>query len=637
MKKLIAITILIAGTLLALRAQAAGAYDFSYKDGDVLRTDTAWSGRVLVDGVLFVPEGVTLAISPGTTVCFAKSESEYRESGLSEAVIPGSGLRVEGTVTARGRGDARIIFTSAEDSPQPGDWGCIFFDHSKGSEFTWCRFEYARYTVHAHFSRLDVSRSEVTRCVDGSRIGYSRARFTNCDIHGNTGKGLNFANSRNTVAYCNITGNYEGIFLNQQDEACLIRDNNIFGNEGMDLRLGEFHAADMRLAGNWWGTTDAAKIEKNVYDRADDEAIGDAVLRPAKQAVCNAGTDGTYVETAWKFETGGFVDSTPAVAAGRVYFGSWDTYLYCLDEDTGKLVWKYKTGDCVDSSPAVYGGRVYFASWDLNVYCLDASDGKLVWKFGMEPSNFDDHRQSSPGLWPEGGILYIGGFNGKLYALDMETGKPVWERETGGPIRTRPVVARLGGAERGVEYYSGVITGSSDGHVYSFGLKTGRTLWDFDAGSKVLTTPAVGRMNGGRYVVYFGTEGGRFYSLDCETGKVLWGRDTPGRFIYSSPLLCESQIIAGDCEGALRSFDMETGDEIWSTPTGGVIYSPPVMYMGKIVIGNNDGKLFFVVPDSGEKIAEYSVFGPIQAVSSSKEAVFAGSRDNFLRSIRLSD
>jgi len=628
--------ILAAVAFVPMQAHAVKSYDFSYRDGDVLRVDTVWNGRVLVDGVLFVPEGVTLTVAPGTTVCFAKSESEYRESGLSEAVIPGSGLRVEGKIIARGLRDKRITFTSAEEEPVPGDWGCIFFDHSKGSEFVFCRFEYAKYTVHAHFSRLDVSRSEVTRCVDGSRIGYSRASYTNCDIHGNTGKGLNFADSRNTVAYCNITSNYEGIFLNQHDDACVIRDNNIHSNAGMDLRLGEFHDTDVRLAGNWWGTSDAAKIEAKVYDRADDEAIGDAVLRPAKEKVCNAGAGGAYVETVWKFETGGFVDSTPAVADGRVYFGSWDSHLYCLDEDTGKLIWKYKTGDCVDSSPAVYGGRVYFASWDLNVYCLDAADGKLVWKFGMEPSNFDDHRQSSPGLWPEGGLLYIGGFNGKIYALDMETGKEEWVRETGGPIRTRPVVACAGTAG-GAEKCSRVITGSSDGHVYSFDLKTGGTVWDFDAGAKVLTAPAVGRMEGGRYGVFFGTDGRRLYSLDVETGKVLWGRDTPGRFIYSSPLVHDTEIIAGDCEGALRAYDINTGDEIWSTPTGGVIYSPPVMHDGMIVFGNNDGKLYFVSPDSGEKIAEYSVIGPLQAVFSSKEAVFAGSRDNFLRSIRLSD
>jgi len=33
----------------------------------------------------------------------------------------------------------------------------------------------------------------------------------------------------------------------------------------------------------------------------------------------------------WRYETGGFVVSSPAVVAGVVYVGSWDDYVYALD------------------------------------------------------------------------------------------------------------------------------------------------------------------------------------------------------------------------------------------------------------------------------------------------------------------
>jgi outer membrane protein assembly factor BamB len=53
------------------------------------------------------------------------------------------------------------------------------------------------------------------------------------------------------------------------------------------------------------------------------------------------------------------VYSSPAVAAGVVYIGSKDDYVYALDASTGDLLWGYKTGSSVYSSPAVAGGVVY--------------------------------------------------------------------------------------------------------------------------------------------------------------------------------------------------------------------------------------------------------------------------------------
>jgi outer membrane protein assembly factor BamB len=68
--------------------------------------------------------------------------------------------------------------------------------------------------------------------------------------------------------------------------------------------------------------------------------------------------------------------SSPAVAAGVVYFGSGDNHVYALDAQSGELKWKFKTGDVVHASPAVSGGVVYIGSWDRNLYALDAKTGR---------------------------------------------------------------------------------------------------------------------------------------------------------------------------------------------------------------------------------------------------------------------
>jgi serine/threonine-protein kinase len=62
------------------------------------------------------------------------------------------------------------------------------------------------------------------------------------------------------------------------------------------------------------------------------------------------------------------VNSSPAVANGVVYVGSWDNDVYALNAKTGDLLWSYATGAGVDSSPAVANGVVYVGSGDSNVF-----------------------------------------------------------------------------------------------------------------------------------------------------------------------------------------------------------------------------------------------------------------------------
>src|SRR6185436_2679021 len=73
--------------------------------------------------------------------------------------------------------------------------------------------------------------------------------------------------------------------------------------------------------------------------------------------------------------------SSPAVANGKVYFGSGDGNVYAVDAKSGLLQWKFATKDVVHASPAVVAGTVYIGSWDSNLYALDAETGALKWTF----------------------------------------------------------------------------------------------------------------------------------------------------------------------------------------------------------------------------------------------------------------
>jgi len=75
-------------------------------------------------------------------------------------------------------------------------------------------------------------------------------------------------------------------------------------------------------------------------------------------------------ELLWSAPTGFTIDSSPAVANGVVYVGSYDNYVYAFDAATGQLIWRAPTGFYVESSPAVANGVVYVGSDDGNLYAF---------------------------------------------------------------------------------------------------------------------------------------------------------------------------------------------------------------------------------------------------------------------------
>jgi len=155
-------------------------------------------------------------------------------------------------------------------------------------------------------------------------------------------------------------------------------------------------------------------------------------------------------QTLWNYTTGGFVSSSPAVAGGKVYVGSYDNNTYCFDAATGAKVWNFTTGGDVQSSPTVADGKIYVGSFDDKVYCLNALTGTFIWNYTTGGDVF-----SSPAV--ADGKVYVGSFDTKVYCLNAADGALIWSYKTGLMIYSCPAVAN------GVVYI-----GSVDRKVYAF-------------------------------------------------------------------------------------------------------------------------------------------------------------------------
>ncbi len=113
--------------------------------------------------------------------------------------------------------------------------------------------------------------------------------------------------------------------------------------------------------------------------------------------------------------------------------------------DTRRAVrrWTFTSGGLITGAPATYGRRVYVGSNDGVVYCLDSNNGRIVWRFPVEGVR----KGVSGPLSIAGDILYARFGKTNLAALSVTNGSLVWEYRLPTP-EVVEVKAKRGGGER---------------------------------------------------------------------------------------------------------------------------------------------------------------------------------------------
>ena len=229
----------------------------------------------------------------------------------------------------------------------------------------------------------------------------------------------------------------------------------------------------------------------------------------------------------WRFRAG-VIEASPLLAAGRVYFGSWDGRIYALDARTGRLAWSVSTGGRVKGGVALAGRSVYAGSYDGSLYALDASNGRLRWTAG---GGHLGGLYATPSV--AHGRVFVSSTNGRVYAFSL-AGHELWSVQTGSYVYSP---AALSGAT--------AFVGSYDHRLYALSQATGRTQWAFDAGAPISGAPTV---LGG--LVYFSTCGScsgfesnpqarRTFAVEAATGRLVW-RFADGEY---SPVIADRERL----------------------------------------------------------------------------------------------
>ena len=277
-----------------------------YLKEQIIRKDTIWSGKIVIEGVVVISRAATLTIKPGSSILFKKIDRDQDGTGDSE-------LRVLGGIIAEGTADEPITFSSAEINKSPRDWSyLLIYTSGQINRINFCEFRHGFSGLQVQFSTASVKNSLFTDNNEGIRFGRADLAIENNLITGNN-IGIRFTRMEGPVIIQNneITNNKIGVFLvpsgqNIRDffepdrsgrawntSRLTISRNNIYNNYGYNLSLGEKQLWNLDMTGNYWGTNNSEHIEAKIFDQNRDNSLGKVIYKPlATKTISSAGING---------------------------------------------------------------------------------------------------------------------------------------------------------------------------------------------------------------------------------------------------------------------------------------------------------------------------------------------------------
>ncbi|MHC4567496.1 MAG: outer membrane protein assembly factor BamB family protein [Planctomycetota bacterium] len=364
--------------------------------------------------------------------------------------------------------------------------------------------------------------------------------------------------------------------------------------------------------------------------------------------------DLTGGEISWEFFTEGPVRFAPAVYDGKVYVGSDDGYVYCIDGKDGSLVWKYRPGPSdekvigngrmislwpVRTGVLVDDGTVYFAAGifpyeGLYICALDAADGSVVWK--NDTIGDRAHAMEFGGISPHGyllasrDIVYVPSGRSMPVAFDRKTGKFLYCAAPGGKRGGCWALLDNDRLISGVDY-------SGEPHKVAYDARTGRRQGDAFAwfpgtdmavtgdSSYILTRDGVYAINrtahseAVRKANKLASDSRRWQSQSDELKKKFASADESARGKLSERIQELSKRIA---DAGAEQKRLKATSFKWRYPKKGL---RSVLLAGDVVFAGGEEVIVGLDAETGEQVWKSEVAGAAVALAASGGHLVAGS------------
>ena len=308
----------------------------------------------------------------------------------------------------------------------------------------------------------------------------------------------------------------------------------------------------------------------------------------------------------WKFTTKGGVISTPIAVKGRIYVGSQDKNIYCLDASDGRKIWSFMTEARIKSSPAVVNNKLYLGPDDGTIYCLDALNGSLLWKT-QAGGYIEAHFKAVTGIRSSPIILndklYVGSLDTNLYCLNANSGDIEWTFKTLGYITSTPAVSE------GYVYVTS--QEPSSGALYKIDANNGSLIWKreieyemvADRGTDLHVSPTVAEG-----MVFVAANKDFYYGINATNGEIVWtyltsrGSEGIGGYLIGSMAYNNKQLYIVDMF-FITALNTSNGDVIWKSWLGTELYTTPAYADGKIYVTTDRRFVYALNATNGNRLS----------------------------------
>ena len=271
---------------------------------------------------------------------------------------------------------------------------------------------------------------------------------------------------------------------------------------------------------------------------------------------------------------GGYYQSKPILADGKVFIGTPSRFVYALDAETSDEIWKHEIGAAISGAPVYDDGKIYIGQQggEDDFYCLDANTGKMIWK------------QNVGWVWGSAavsdGLVFVPGIDGFVNCLNANDGSIIWRFRTDKSVCSEPMV--MG---------NHVYFGSWDDFLYKFEKRTGQLVWKYAGGG---SDSGVTIGFDGKLIL----PGAGMTCIDDETTEILWEPDLIGS-TNGTPTYHDGQVFVSMWVGQLIALDAATGKMNWLAEQVAGVTAASVGENGYVYCGSRGNPYFYALNAKG--------------------------------------
>ena len=285
----------------------------------------------------------------------------------------------------------------------------------------------------------------------------------------------------------------------------------------------------------------------------------------------------------WSYDT----DAPVAAGVGSDGFitavGTAKGELVVLDAE-GKKLWSTFLTSEMDAVPLVGNGLVVVRTADTRVTAFDASTGEQRWRYQRQAPSLTIKNAS--GMLFFGPMILVGQSNGYLLGLSPE-GRPVWQAlvsEARGITEVERLVDILGTPMVNQDL---LCASAFQGRLVCMDARNGQLRFTHDV--TAMTPPAADDR-----FVYIGNTASEIYAFDRTRGIPVWKNDKLKWRGVRAIVPMSGVVAVGDSEGYIQILNPESGEIIGRTELDGAIVSPAQSYEQGAIFQTEEGDVAFL-------------------------------------------